>query len=180
MTGKRIGVAIGLLVVAALVAFVVIDRPTGAVDRYSVIDGDTLEWTPGHCTLSDLGLGCFKHRLRLYGVDAFERKQNCRHADGSVWPCGTVATERLRALVAKPDFHCRIDYEFLDRRSREFAVCLVDGQDVGALLVSEGLAFAYGRGLQYFAVEAEAKRLGRGAWSGRFVRPQYFREGAVE
>jgi endonuclease YncB( thermonuclease family) len=49
---------------------------------------------------------------------------------------------------------------------------------VGALLVSEGLAFAYGRGIQYLPLEAAAKKARRGAWAGTFVRPQYWRQGA--
>src|SRR6266853_1018986 len=41
-------------------------------------------------------------------------------------------------------------------------------------------AVAYGRGAQYLAVEGDAKEGGRGAWAGRFVRPQFFRQGATE
>jgi endonuclease YncB( thermonuclease family) len=46
--------------------------------------------------------------------------------------------------------------------------------------VSEGLAFAYGRGGQYLAVEGDAREGNRGAWAGHFVRPQFFRQGATE
>ena len=46
------------------------------------------------------------------------------------------------------------------------------------MLVGEGLAFYYGRGLQYLPIEAEARRLKRGAWAGTFVRPQFWRQGA--
>jgi endonuclease YncB( thermonuclease family) len=153
--------------------------PRASADRYVVIDGDTLEWVPQHCVFSRIGLGCPGQRLRLYGVDAFESRQTCRDAAGTPWPCGAVATERLRALVAHPDFACNVDHEFVDRHAREFAVCTTGGRDVGALLVREGLAFAYGRGLQYLPFENQAKEERRGAWAGRFVRPQYFRQGAT-
>ncbi len=154
--------------------------PAWTVDRYTVIDGDTLERTPHRCLAARLGISCFKQRLRLYGVDAFESKQTCRDAGGMRWPCGAVATARLRELVGKPDFACHVDHEFIDRHAREFAVCEVGGEDVGSLLVREGLAFAYGRGSQYLPIEADAKRARRGAWAGGFVRPQYFRDGAED
>jgi endonuclease YncB( thermonuclease family) len=155
-------------------------RPAEDPDRYSVVDGDTLAWRPPNCWLASLGIACLGQRLRLYGVDAFEGKQSCRDGDGRPWHCGAVAMARLRELVESPGFACRVDHGFIDRHAREFAVCTVRGEDVGAILVREGLAFAYGRGAQYLAFEAEAKKQRRGAWAGSFVRPQYFREGAVE
>lgn len=153
-------------------------KPANDPDRYSVVDGDTLAWRPPQCLLSRLGIACIGQRLRLYGVDAFESKQTCRDAQGRGWACGAVATERLRQLVGNADFACHVDHEFIDRHAREFAVCTAQGEDVGAVLVREGLAFAYGRGAQYLPFEAEAKAQRRGAWAGSFVRPQYFREGA--
>ena len=169
-----------LLLATAAWAIAAWQWPAVGRERYSVVDGDTLERIPHRCLWSSLGIGCVAQRLRLYGVDAFESKQHCRDGDGRLWPCGGVATERLRALVASPDFVCHVDHEFIDRHAREFAVCTVGGEDVGAALVREGLAFAYGRGSHYLPIEAEAKRERRGAWAGSFVRPQYFREGAAE
>ena len=148
------------------------------IDIYGVYDGDTLELVRRDCFVSHLGIACPTQRMRLYGVDAFESAQTCRDAEGRVWLCGAVATARMRALVARPGFSCNVDSEFVDRHAREFAVCSVDGKDVGAMMVEDGLAFYYGRGLQYLPIEAEAKHLKRGAWSGSFVRPQYFRQGA--
>jgi endonuclease YncB( thermonuclease family) len=148
------------------------------VDRYVVVDGDTFALIPKSCIYVVVKLGCRAQQLRLEGADAFESKQTCRDARDVEWPCGQAATERLRQLVSRPDFTCRIDPEFTDRHAREFAVCYTDGRDVAAILVREGLAFAYGRDRQYLPLEIEAKEAGRGAWAGRFVRPQYFRQGA--
>ncbi len=175
-----IAIAAALVLVGTAWAALAWLRPAVSADGYSVVDGDTLAWRPTDCLLSRLGIACISQRLRLYGVDAFEKTQTCRDAKGVPWPCGAVATERLRQLVAKPGFSCHVDPEFVDRHAREFAACSSDGQDVGAMLVSEGLAFAYGRGAQYLANEAEAKQARRGAWAGSFVRPQFFRQGAVE
>jgi endonuclease YncB( thermonuclease family) len=176
-------VAVALLLVGAGWAGAVRLRPAEERDRYSVVDGDTLELRPERCLLATLGVGCLSQRLRLFGVDAFESTQTCRDPKGEVWPCGAVATERLRALVAEPDFSCHVDREYVDRHAREFAFCLSAGRDVGALLVSEGLAFAYGRGTQYLPYESEARQERRGAWAGGFagfVRPQFFRLGAAD
>jgi len=164
------------LVLAALI-MVALPAPVRA-DRYKVYDGDTLEVVPGRCLLAHFRLPCPTQRLRLLGVDAFERSQTCQDRQGGRWYCGAVATSRLKQLVAAPSFGCQVDEEFVDRHAREFAVCHVGGEDVGATLVSEGLAFAYGRRTRYVAIEEEAKREKRGAWAGTFVRPQFFRGGA--
>jgi endonuclease YncB( thermonuclease family) len=148
------------------------------VDRYVVIDGDTFALIPKSCIYTVVHLGCPAQRLRLEGADAFESKQTCRDALNVEWACGKAATDRLRQLVSRPDFSCRIDPEFVDRHAREFSVCYTDGRDVAALLVRAGLAFAYGRDRQYLPLENEAKEARRGAWAGHFVRPQYFRQGA--
>lgn len=170
--------AIGLAVAYGL-ALAMLGHIVGA-ERYVVIDGDTLEFIPAHCGFNALGLGCRAQPLRLYGVDAFESRQTCRDASDRPWPCGAVATERLKQLIAQSDFSCHVDPEFVDRHAREFSICVAGGRDVGAVLVSEGLAFAYGRGAQYLPLEAKAKVERRGAWAGSFVRPQYFRQGATD
>jgi endonuclease YncB( thermonuclease family) len=180
--GRSIGVGAAALLVLLAVGWAAALwlRPATHAERYAVIDGDTLAVWPDHCFLSHLGIGCLAQRLRLYGVDAFEGTQTCRDAKGTLWRCGAVATQRLRQLVTQANFACHVDPEFVDRHAREFAVCTAGDRDVGALLVSEGLAFAYGRGEQYLGVESEAKARARGAWAGHFVRPQFFRQGATE
>ena len=179
-TRIRMIVALAVLAVVATwgVGRAVLGKPS-TVDRYIVIDGDTFLSWPKSCIFTKVNLGCTTQRLRLEGIDAFERRQTCHDALDVVWTCGQAATERLFQLVIRPDFHCRIDPEFIDRHAREFSVCFADGRDVGATLVREGLAFAYGRDTSYLPIENEAKAARRGAWAGTFVRPQYFREGAA-
>jgi endonuclease YncB( thermonuclease family) len=166
-----------LLVLAALVMLAI--PASVRADRYMVYDGDTLEVVPGTCLLAHFRVPCPSQRLRLLGIDAFERQQTCRDTKGGPLYCGAIATGRLNQLVAMPGFGCQVDPEFVDRHAREFAVCSVDGKDVGATLVSEGLAFAYGRRMRYLAIEEQAKQEKRGAWGyGSFVRPQFWRSGA--
>ena len=168
--------ALGFVVLASLVMLALPVRVH--TDRYNVYDGDTLEVVPGNCLLAHFRLHCLTQRLRLLGVDAFERLQTCGDGHGGRWYCGAVATARLKQLVGTPGFACRVDPEIVDRHAREFATCFVGGKDVGATLVSEGLAFAYGRRTNYVDIEEEAKAARRGAWAGTFVRPQFFRAGA--
>lgn len=152
-------------------------RPV-AHDRYRVADDGAIEFMPARCRLNGIGLGCEARLLRLYGIDMFEPTQTCRDAQGREWPCGAAAGKRFAALVATPDFSCQTDRGYFDNDGRQFATCIADGQDVGETLVREGLAFAYGRALQYLPYEAEARAAQRGAWAGTFVRPQYYRQGA--
>ena len=174
---RRVSLGAAAVLVFAGLVMLVVPAPVRA-DRYKVYDGDTLEVVPATCLLAHFRLPCPTQRLRLVGVDAFERLQTCRDANGGLLYCGAIATGRLRQLVAMPGFNCQIDEEFVDRHAREFAVCFVGDQDVGAALVSEGLAFAYGRRTRYVAIEEEAKREKRGAWGyGSFVRPQFWRSG---
>lgn len=165
--------------VLLLVALVMLALPARVrADHYNVYDGDTLEVVAGKCLLAHFRLSCPTQRLRLWGVDAFERLQTCGDGKGGIWYCGAIATNRLKQLVATPGFNCQVDEEFVDRHAREFAVCFADGKDVGETLVSEGLAFAYGRRTRYIAIEDAAESAKRGAWAGTFVRPQFFRAGA--
>lgn len=161
------------------IGLICLGRPTNH-DRYQVIEDDGIEFVPARCALNGIGLGCRPEFLRLEGIDMFEPAQTCRDARNREWPCGAVAADRLRTLVAAQDFSCRVDPGYFDVDGRAFAYCVAEHKDVGATLVNEGLAFAYGRALQYLSIETKAKAERRGAWAGQFVRPQYYRQGARE
>jgi endonuclease YncB( thermonuclease family) len=91
----------------------------------TIIDGDTL------------ALG--GQRIRLHGIDAPESSQTC--ADG--WAAGRLAATRLLALTSGQNVDCQAKDR--DRYGRVVATCRVAGQDLGAILVSEGLAWAFTR-----------------------------------
>lgn len=114
----------------------------------AVTDGDTIR------------IG--EERYRLNGIDAPERGQSCGNAAGS-WPCGKVATERLTELVQGRDLRC--DVHETDQYGRLIATCRADGEDVGEVMVREGLAWAYLKFTDvYEAQEADARVAGRGIW----------------
>ncbi len=127
----------------------------------SVIDGDTIE--------------VHGQRIRLHGIDAPESRQLCR-LDGKPWQCGEVAANALADKIARRSVTC----EDLgrDRFKRIIARCTVADEDIGAWMVSQGLALAYRRySRDYVDQEAEAQAARRGIWASEFVKPWEWRRG---
>jgi endonuclease YncB( thermonuclease family) len=124
-----------------------------------VIDGDTL----------DVG----SVRVRLHGIDAFERDQMCDRPGGS-WACGAAATRSMRDRAEGRQLVCRV--LDTDRYGRKISRCEQNGVDIGGALVAEGLALAYRRYSQdYVVAETAARARGVGAWNGSFDRPEQWR-----
>ena len=94
---------------------------------------------------------------RLWGIDAAETHQLC--ADG--WAAGRAATEYMADLVRGHTVEC--EPKTKDRYGRTVAICRADGRDLGAAMVSAGMALAFVRySRDYVEQEAAAKsqRLG--------------------
>jgi len=124
-----------------------------------VSDGDTLE--VGH------------ERLRLHGIDAPETGQTCLNSRGRNWACGDAVRKRLAALVRGG---VRCEGRDTDRYGRIVARCSAAGQDVAAVLVAEGLAFAYRKySTDYVALEDTARAARLGVWDGSAERPEAVR-----
>ena len=126
-----------------------------------IVDGDTIK-------ISGM-------KVRLSGIDTPERKQTCRKASVT-WRCGYEATETLRAWTDTKEVRCIGDTK--DRYGRLIADCFVDGYNINARLVYEGMALAYRRySKRYVPEEDEAKAAKRGLWAGEFVAPWDWRRG---
>ena len=125
-----------------------------------VLDGDTLDFN---------GL-----RVRLFGIDAFERDQLCARADGSRYGCGQVARETLMVAIARAPVTCvRRD---VDQYGRMVAVCRTRDDDLAARVVAEGSALAYRKySNDYVDEEDVARQAKRGVWSGSFEAPWDYR-----
>ena len=130
-----------------------------------VIDGDTL----------DVG----GTRVRLHGIDAPELGQICTNPDGATWDCGTWVADQLRARIATREARCqKIE---TDRYGRTVATCTVAGQDVGRMLVTDGLALAYRKySMAYDLDEKSAVVAGRGLHGYLMVRPEDHRRAVRE
>ncbi|MGV8855285.1 MAG: thermonuclease family protein [Devosia sp.] len=109
-------------------------------------------------------------RVRLLGLDAPELHQICAAADGSDWSCGAAARDRMADLLARGRADCRPEGH--DRYGRFLARCRVNGQDLGATMVVEGLAIAAG---DYWTEQTNARDARRGIWAGGFEIPANWR-----
>lgn len=119
------------------------------VGEASVIDGDTIAVGP--------------LRVRLHGIDAPESDQVCPSKLGGEWDCGKVATRRLSDLAHRKVVSCEaLDQDFY---GRIIAVCYQGDVDLNALLVREGLAWAYMRYSEDYAAEEQSARAASiGVW----------------
>jgi endonuclease YncB( thermonuclease family)/Ca2+-binding RTX toxin-like protein len=126
-----------------------------------VHDGDTL-------TLSGA-------KVRLWGIDAPELDQQCDDARGRQYRCGIHAREALETMVRNRDITCR--QHDRDRYGRVVALCEVEGQDVGRLMVRTGHAVDYRRysGGRYELDQRRAREERTGIWAGTFTMPSEWR-----
>ena len=116
-----------------------------------------------------------KLRIRLFGIDAPETKQQCTDADGAKWACGAAAQKALEALVASAP-HLQCDLIDVDRYGRVVMRCFAGKTDLGAALVRAGLALAYRQySAIYSADEDSAKTAKLGMWAGAFTAPWAWR-----
>jgi endonuclease YncB( thermonuclease family) len=125
-----------------------------------VVDGDTLDISG--------------ERIRLEGIDAPERDQVCKMADGRPWSCGEAATRMLRTLVGNRELVC--ERRGMDKYRRALAVCFVGGENINEAMVRAGYAWAFVRySSEFVDAEAEARAAKSGVWQGAAQAPWEFR-----
>lgn len=156
--------AIALVILAVIAALA-----QRASDRFSGVpaSGDVVE---GHPRLVDgdsfhLGSG----EVRLKGIDAPEGPQSCRR-NGRDWRCGDAARDELRRLIGGQKISCKVLER--DQHGRILGTCRVGDRDLGAAMVSAGMALSYGG---YAKEEMQAKLARRGLWGAEFQRPRDWR-----
>ncbi|PWK60495.1 thermonuclease family protein [Roseicyclus mahoneyensis] len=124
-------VFMGILTFSPLQATASSDSPPCVVVR--VVDGDTVD-------MDCLGEGRFRARLTGYDTPETHRPGCANEA-----LLGQAATRRLRALVADArQIEARLGR--WDRCERRLVQLSIDGRDVGARLIAEGLALPYDGG----------------------------------
>lgn len=99
--------------------------------------------------------------IRLMGIDAPEFDQPC-FREGRPWRCGPAARAHLARALAQGEANCVSNQR--DRYGRALARCSVNGVEINAAMVREGMAFAYGDA--YRREQAEARDARRGLWAG--------------
>ena len=127
-----------------------------------IVDGDSLEIA---------GV-----RIRLFGIDAPEARQQCRDAQGADYACGRDAARILTALIGGRPVSCTLVTH--DRYARDVATCQAEGRDLGEAMVRAGYARDYARHSKgrYAAAERDARAARRGIWAGESEDPAAWRK----
>jgi endonuclease YncB( thermonuclease family) len=125
-----------------------------AKPRFQVVDGDTVKFGP--------------QLVRLFGIDAPEKGQTC---DDGQWHPGPLAKKALEGFIAGRPVTCKqVDYD--RKNNRPVAVCFAGKDDLQALMVSAGWAWAYTAfSDQYSDAERRAAARGVGVHAHRCQPP---------
>ncbi|SEW24381.1 Endonuclease YncB, thermonuclease family [Cognatiyoonia koreensis] len=125
-----------------------------------VIDGDTF-------AVGDT-------RVRLFGIDAPENGQPCRDRAGRMMDCGDWVSDQVAALYDGQRTTC-VEIE-KDRYGRSVATCQVRGRDVGSQIVGDGLAWAFLRYSDAYALDEKTAAVAeRGIWAFEIDNPATYR-----
>lgn len=148
------------VVIALLVVLGLAERIDYGIPR--VIDGDTLEMNG--------------KKIRLYGIDALEKSQQCTDVNGYVWDCGKEAKRYLENLVNDTNILCvRVhkSERHTDKYGRLVSICYTgDLQSINAAMVRSGYAVAFREfSSLYIEEEVKAKKKKNGMWSSQFELP---------
>ncbi len=122
---------------AALVALVAFPAHADVSGPACVTDGDTLVVNGKRERTRCVG----GTHVRLFGIDAPELKQRCKHPSGRDFLCGRAAASFLLEHVRGRTVECRGNSE--DRYGRLIAICFIGGKDLNAMMVSGGWALIY-------------------------------------
>lgn len=121
--------------------------------------------------------------LRLAGIDAFERHQQCEPRPGQCQPCGKQAQDYLARLLRDRDTVIVLRPE--SSHGRPVVTASVAGHDIGLALIEAGLAIARpdylrddpARATRYRDAYRRALAAKRGAFGGRWIDPARWRRG---
>ena len=157
-------------IIATLVAVLALPAHADVSGPECVTDGDTLVVNGKRQRTRCVG----GTRVRLFGIDAPELKQKCRHPSGREFLCGRAAASFLLEYVRGRAVECKGNS--VDRYGRLIAVCFVGGKDLNALMVGEGWALAYrDYSEKYVPQENAAREARKGVWAMEFVPPWEWR-----
>ncbi|WHS94232.1 thermonuclease family protein [Sinorhizobium kummerowiae] len=131
------------------VLFVLLGSPGWAASSPRVVDGDTI-------VLNGIV-------YRLHGIDAPEAGQKCSKPNGKSWECGKAAISALEELVLEKAVDC--DDRGQDGYGRTIGVCKVGSEDINAMMVATGHAWAFRKySTDYAALEDQAHSSHIGIW----------------
>ena len=150
-----------LLILAQITAYA--DSLNCPCKVVKITDGDTV---------NVLDQANTRHRIRLMGIDAPERKQ----------PFGLKSKQNLSSLIAGKNIE--VSYSKHDRYKRIIGKLLLDGQDINLTQIKQGFAWHYKQYQReqskldqalYSSSEIEARSKRIGLWSVPAVPPWEYR-----
>ena len=110
--------------------------------RFQAIDGDTVKFSA--------------QRVRMFGIDAPEKGPIC---DEGQWRPGLLAKKALKNFIAGRPVMCRqVDYD--QRNNRPVAQCFAVDDDLQAMMVLAGWAWAVQRSLRAGGVRCQGGEVG--------------------
>ena len=134
-----------------------------------VIDGDTIKIE--------------NNRIRLFGIDAPEKKQKCQKPWLSIsfltfnkdYQCGVISSNKLRSKINNKLIICKSNNK--DRYNRFISECYKDKTNINRWMVSNGYAVAYRKySKKFVSLENLAKKKRLGLWAGTFEMPWDWRK----
>ena len=134
-----------------------------------VVDGDTIKIN--------------KKKIRLFGIDAPEKKQICQKIYLSFiifnfqkdYPCGEESSLVLLKKLQGKKVECILENN-KDKYKRYIGTCYIQKQDINGWLVKNGYAVAYRKySKRYVLQEQYAKKNKLGLWRGNFLEPEKWR-----
>jgi len=120
--------------------------------------------------------------VRIFGADAFEKRQLCRNANGC-WACGKAAQDYASKLLKSGSSTIRLTGK--QSYGRPIGTVEIGGQDLGESMIAAGLAVPATsylksdpeRAQRYLAAYENAEARHLGVHAGYFIDPAKWRRG---
>ena len=130
------------------------------VGEPKIIDGDTIHIN--------------EYKIRLYGIDAPEKKQTCIFKKKK-WQCGKKSMNELKKLINNQIIKCKVND--IDIYNRYVAICSLNKININKIMVKKGWAIAYRYYSNDYIVEERYARENKlGIWKGEFEEPYLYRK----
>ncbi len=131
------------------------------IGNATVIDGDTIE-------IRNI-------RVRLFGIDAPEKRQTCQTTKNKSYPCGQRSKNYLRRLIGNRTVRC--DDLGQAKFGRRWGQCFSNNLNLQSAMVRTGHARAYRvHSNDYLVEQKHAQTNEAGIWQGFHVRPGRYRK----
>lgn len=157
-------VVIGLIGAIGGAALMLFSSPAALFGRVPRLAGQIDADAPQVAVVDGQTLRLRETVLRLHGVVAPMRGQECRTAEGSRFDCGAAASEALSALVRGHAVACRLDGR--DAAGFPQGHCEAGGLSLNCAVVAAGWARADSHAPDLLPQEAAAKARHAGIWRG--------------